>query len=273
MRRLTVLPLVLPVLLAGCAAAAPQPPARDAEDVRADLQDTYEQTWGDPRTRHAVEVLAYVEQEERLATCLAARGAGHVPAPFTDVTAREPGPLSWYDPLLPVDARADVLVPVVGPAPTVVPTRTWPGRRASAAEVGACLEGPPQVAAVDPTLDDRLYDLVTEALGADAQVAGYQDCLRDSGFDAADRDELVDLVLGEREPDGSPGPREQAAVESDASCRSEAHEAAMAAIDEPLRTFRETHADELAATHEEAAGLRSRAVDAAERIGLDVTWW
>ncbi len=218
-------------------------------------------------------MLAYVEQEERLATCLAARGAGHVPAPFTDVAARYPGPLSWYDPLLPVDARADVLAPVSGPAPTIVPTRTWPGRRASAAELGACLEGPPQVTAVDQTLDDQLYDLVTEALGADAQVADYEDCLRDSGFDAGDRDELVDVVLAERMPDGRPGPREQAAVEADASCRRDAHEAAMAALDEPLRTFRETHADELARTDEEAAGLRSRAEDAAERIGLVVTWW
>ena len=273
MRRLTVLLLVLPVLLAGCAAAAPQEPARDAQDVRAELQRTYEQTWGDPRTRHAVEVLAYVEHEERLASCLAARGAGHVPAPFTDAAAREPGPLSWYDPLLPVDARSDLLVPADGPAPTLVPTRTWPGRKASAAEVGACLEGPPQVAAVDPVLDDRLYDLVTEALGADAQVEGYRECLRDSGFDAGDRDELVDVLLGERTPDGRPGPRERAAVEADAACRSEAHEAAMAALDEPLRTFRETHADELARTREEAAGLRSRAVDAAARMGLAVTWW
>ena len=48
-------------------------------------------------------MLARVEYEERLANCLAARGAGHVPAPFVDVSEREPGPLSWYDPLLPVD--------------------------------------------------------------------------------------------------------------------------------------------------------------------------
>ncbi len=81
MRRLTrLLGATLLVALVGCSPGAPAasggaPTGRPTEVVRDDLQETYELTWGDPGTRRAAEVLARVEYEERLAQCLAERGA------------------------------------------------------------------------------------------------------------------------------------------------------------------------------------------------------
>lgn len=278
MRRLTrLLGATLLVALVGCSPGAPAasggaPTGRPTEVVRDDLQETYELTWGDPGTRRAAEVLARVEYEERLAQCLAERGAGHVPGPFVDAGEREPGPLSWFDPLLPVDGAGDLLVPRERPTAELVPTRTWPGRAPTSADLEACVPGPPEVPAVDPALDDRLYELVEDALGDAVEVDGYGACLADAGFEAATRDDLVDVVLLERTADGAPGQRERDAVVADAACRADAHGAAMAALDEPLRAFREQHAVELAALPGRAAALEQQAREAADRIGLAIDW-
>jgi hypothetical protein len=269
---------VLAATVAGCAADGRagdggDQAGRDAERVRHELQLTYEQTWGDPRTRHAAEVIGWVEPQERFGACLAERGAGYEPEPFVDVTAPDPGPLSWYDPLVPVDGSGEVIAPAEHEPVHVPVTRTWPGPPPTADDIGACLSGPPEAPAVDPALDDALYQLVTDVLGDRTQVDGYRDCLHANGFEAATRNELVDAVLAERGADGAPGPRERDAVVADAACRAQAHREAMAALDEPLTAFRREHAAELTAADGRAADLRRRAEAAAGRMGLAVTWW
>lgn len=252
-------------------AAAPTEP-RAAEEVRLALQASYDLTWGDPRTRHAAEVTAYVRYEEDLAACFAERGAGHVPAPFLDATAPDPGPLSWYDALVPVGSDDGLLVPLQPQATEVLASRRWPGAAPTSADLEACVDGPPAAPAVDPELDDALYLLVTDVLGADAEVVGYADCLAAAGLEGAARDDLVTTVL-DRRPAQGPAPDEAVAVAVDGSCRATAFRDAMAALDAPLADFTRRHADRLADLGVQAENVRQQAREDADRMGLAVSWW
>ncbi len=284
MRRLTrvraLLLVVVPVAaLVACSSspadpspvAAPTEP-RAPEEVRLALQESYDLTWGDPRTRHAAEVAAYVRYEEELAGCLAERGAGHVPAPFLDATAPDPGPLSWYDALVPLGSGDGLLVPLQPEAIEVPASRRWPGPAATSADLEACVDGPPAAPAVDPELDDALYRLVTDVLGPDAEVDGYADCLAAAGLEGAVRADLVTTVL-DRRPARGPAPDEAVAVAVDGSCRATAFRDAMAALDLPLADFTRRHADRLADLEAQAEGVRQRGREDAARMGLVVSWW
>ncbi len=153
-------------------------------------------------------------------------------------------------------------------------------------QLARCTPGPSAYAGfgepqASRTLSGELVALVKTSLARDDRAVslarGYADCMSKAGFKVRSRDDLIQAIDAEyaaiqgtrsfQEATGSDAwraeqDRERAAASADASCRSDLHNQAMAVLATPLKTFRNQHADQIAALADQWAQVRSNAAAA-----------
>jgi hypothetical protein len=250
----------------------------DSDGVRIRLESLYAATWGNPRARQALEVIAYVDFHQRTARCLQDDGWGHTAGAFVDAI---PGTsaVGWDNSLLPVDADS-AAAHGFGTQATVhmvTPRRQWLGDEATPEAQQDCekkVRMPLNIPAVDPELDAALYELTGRVVQQtpSASPDAYATCMSTAGYTIKEsRNQFVSDLVDQR-VEGVPTTNELNASSADTECRATGHAAVMAGLAVPLAAFETQHRDRLASLADRPDKLQADAVTAAQSIELAVDW-
>lgn len=261
-------------VVSGCGSAgSSQDAAKAAAETRA-WEAIDEQANGTVAQRRANQFLIYRADQQRIADCFTRSGQTYVKAPFIDSYAgvsglnalsdvndravtTDPDPkartgFQWSERLL---TLGDQLRPMT----IRTPRSSEYDQALDTCGSGGPTSAPPRSEAAQ-TVGDDLESILAPPGLVDKPIPGYQECVREAGFTAATRMELMDSLSAQFGPfelsDGptiGSGPAWETAVATentaraaDVSCRAEAHTEFMNALPESAESFAKRHAKDLA---------------------------